>query len=128
MILVIGGFAQGKLDYVLGRTGYTQNDIARDFKSAMSRPIFYGLHNVVAECLEAGGDPEEEIKKVMSENRDIIIICDELGCGVVPADPFERKWRDCVGRICCDIAARAHRVERIMCGLPMVLKGSEKWS
>ena len=90
--------------------------------------MFYGLHDAAAECLRTGGDPEKEIEKVIDENRDIIIICDELGCGVVPVDPFERSWRDSVGRMCRSIAERAECVVRILCGLPMVLKGTEKWS
>lgn len=128
MVLIIGGMAQGKLDYVLEKTGFTQDDVAYDLPSALNRPVLYGLHDIVAQCLKLGGDPDREVKKVMDDNPDIIIICDELGCGVVPIDPFERKWRDSVGRICCDIAGAAKRVERILCGLPMVLKGEGKWS
>lgn len=128
MVLIIGGMAQGKLDYVLGKTGYTRDDVAYDFCSALNRPVLYGLHDVVAQSLRLGGEPESEVRKIMDENPKIVIICDELGCGVVPIDPFERKWRDCVGRICCDIARSAERVERILCGLPMVLKGEGKWS
>lgn len=128
MILIIGGMAQGKLDYVLSQTGYTKNDVAFDFLSALNRPILYGLHDLVAECLKSDGNPEEEVNKIVDENPEIIIICDELGCGVVPLDPFERKWRDWVGRICCELAKNAQRVERILCGLPMILKGGDKWN
>lgn len=128
MILIIGGFAQGKLDYVLERTGYTGADVARDMVSAMNKPILYGLHDIVAGCLREGGDPETEMRKVIKSNPELIIICDELGSGVVPVEPFERNWRDCVGRMCRDIAAEAERVERILCGLPMVLKGEGQWS
>ena len=128
MILIIGGMAQGKLEYVLGRTGYTKNDVAYDFSSALSRPILYGLHDLIARSLKAGGDPENELKKIMLANPGVIIICNELGSGVVPIDKFERKWRDLTGRICCNIAGHAVRVERIFCGLPMVLKGGKEWN
>ena len=42
MILVVGGFAQGKLDYVLGRTGYTEKDVVilRPLRAA---PCFTGF-------------------------------------------------------------------------------------
>ena len=36
--------------------------------------------------------------------------------------------REAVGRLCCRLAERAERVERIFCGLPMVLKGEGPWN
>ena len=46
---------------------------------------------------------------------------------MVPIDPGERSWREAVGRLCCVLARRADRVERIFCGLSMVLKGEGAW-
>ena len=40
----------------------------------------------------------------------------------------ELARREAVGRLCCRLAARAARVERIFCGLPMVLKGEGPWN
>ena len=128
MILIIGGMAQGKLDYVLGQTGFTEKDVARDFENAKKRPVLYGLHDIIAELIKDGRDPEREIEELIGVNPDIIVVCNELGCGVVPIDPFERLWRDSVGRVCCRLALNAQRVERILCGLPLVLKGEGGWS
>ena len=47
---------------------------------------------------------------------------------MVPVEPEQRTWREAVGRLCCRLAQRAERVERIFCGLPMVLKGAGTWS
>ena len=58
----------------------------------------------------------------------MILICDEVGCGVVPVEPAQRARREAVGRLCCRLAERAERVERIFCGLPMVLKGEGPWN
>ena len=85
MILIIGGAGQGKLDYVLQKTGYGPAQV-------------------------------------------VILICDEVGCGVVPVEPAQRARREAVGRLCCRLAERAERVERIFCGLPMVLKGEGPWN
>jgi hypothetical protein len=126
--LIIGGMAQGKLAYVLKKSGYSESDVARTLESAIKRPILYGLHEIAAGILRSGGDPEREIEAVVARNPGLIVICNELGCGVVPIDPFERLWRDCVGRICCSLAEKAERVERILCGLPLVLKGDGPWS
>ena len=43
MILIIGGAGQGKLDYVLRRTGLGPEMVARDPEGARTLPILYGL-------------------------------------------------------------------------------------
>ena len=118
MILVIGGVGQGKLDYVLQKTGYGREQVARTPEEARTRPIFDGLERW----------PELNEEELLAANPELIVICDEVGCGVVPMDPAQRTWREQVGRLCCRLAARAERVERIFCGLPMVLKGDKAWS
>lgn len=114
MILIIGGVGQGKLDYVLKKTGYTLENVAYTPEDGAKKPIFAGL--------ERWGDLDETA--LLAQNPDVIFICAEVGCGVVPADPAERIWREKVGRLCCRLAERADTVERIFCGLPMVLKGA----
>ena len=122
MILVIGGAGQGKLDYVLGKTGLGPEDVARDPVSARTKPIFDGL----AQWVRA--HPDGDLDGLLEVNPEVIVLCDEVGCGVVPVDPAQRKRREQVGRLCCRLAKRAERVERIFCGLPMVLKGEGPWN
>ena len=45
MTLIIGGAGQGKLDYVLHKTGYGQDQVAHDPEEARTRPIFDGLEH-----------------------------------------------------------------------------------
>lgn len=117
MVLVIGGVAQGKLNYVLDKTGYTMSDVAQNPKDAERLPIFYGL--------QRWGDLEET--PLILKNPKLIFICDEVGCGVVPLKSEERIWREQVGRLCCRLAQEAKSVERIFCGLPLILKGDGRW-
>ena len=51
-----------------------------------------------------------------------IIVCDELGCGVVPMDAFERAWRERTGRIGCELAKQAEAVYRVTCGIGTRIK------
>ena len=118
MILIIGGVGQGKLDYVLERTGYGMDQVAHTPEQARTRPVFDGLEQW----------PELDEQALLAANPDVICICDEVGCGVVPVEPDQRTWREQVGRLCCRLARRAERVERIFCGLPMVLKGEGAWN
>jgi len=131
MILIIGGSRQNKLQYVLQKTGCKDCNVVEDFESAKDFEdvgILYNLHYAVREALNTNLDPFLEINDIVSENPDIIIICDEVGCGVVPISPDERLWRETVGRICCHLSGKADRVERIFCGIPMVLKGAGEWN
>ena len=87
-------------------------------EEARTRPVFAGLEDW----------PELDEAALLEANPDVILICDEVGCGVVPVEPAQRARREAVGRLCCRLAERAERVERIFCGLPMVLKGEGPWN
>ena len=50
------------------------------------------------------------------------VICDEVGCGVVPMDRHDRERREAIGRLCCQLAQEAQAVYRLQCGLAMRLK------
>ena len=84
MILIIGGAGQGKLDYVLQKTGYGPAQVARTPEEARTRPVFAGLEDW----------PELDEAALLEANPDVILICDEVGCGVVPVEPAQRAHRD----------------------------------
>lgn len=108
MILVIGGFGAGKRAWVREHLGYCEAQFSSD--PADSRPVLYGL-----EGLEIGSASELRNKQV--------VICDEIGCGLVPVDAGERARRERVGRLCVELAADAERVVRVICGIGTILKG-----
>ena len=113
MILIIGGAGQGKLDYVLQKTGYGPAQVARTPEEARTRPVFAGLEDW----------PELDEAALLEANPDVILICDEVGCGVVPMEAFERQYREITGRILCGIAKKADTVYRVMAGIPVKIKG-----
>ena len=112
MILIIGGKGQGKLDFALS-LGYTAEHVATALPT--NRPVLYGLQELTRQ------NPDLTPAQLPCE----VIICDEVGCGVVPVEPGQRAWREAVGRCCCALAKEAQRVERVFCGLPLVLKKEE---
>ena len=57
--------------------------------------------------MKAGRNKEELIDTLRKRDRELILICDEVGCGLVPVDAFEREYRETVGRICTALANRA---------------------
>lgn len=114
MILVVGGQGAGKREYVK-TLGYGEDD----FTVVLSdeRPVLADLHLL----LKAGPD---EAERVFAELlRKEVVICNEVGCGVVPMAAVDRAWRDLVGRTCTRLAAQSDRVVRVCCGIPLCIKG-----
>ena len=109
MRLIIGGMHQGKLNYALS-LGYTMDDVATSLPT--DKAILYGLQTLT----------RDNPNLTAADIPDCIVICDELGCGVVPLDYEDRAWRERTGRLCNDLAARADHVDRVFCGIPMKLK------
>ena len=62
---------------------------------------------------------------ILKKNPNAVITCDEIGCGIVPIDKTDRLWREMSGDACQYLALRAAKVCRVVCGIPMALKGGE---
>ncbi len=54
----------------------------------------------------------------------VVLVSNEVGLGVVPADPLSRRFVDLAGELHRRLAALADRVELVVAGLPLVLKPS----
>jgi len=52
----------------------------------------------------------------------ILLVSNEVGQGIVPANPLARRFRDEAGRLHQKIANRCDRVLFIIAGLPLILK------
>ncbi|MCB9488084.1 MAG: bifunctional adenosylcobinamide kinase/adenosylcobinamide-phosphate guanylyltransferase [Deltaproteobacteria bacterium] len=57
---------------------------------------------------------------------DLVIVTNELGWGIVPADGMTRSFRDEAGRLNQRVAEKADRVELLVSGIPLVLKDNLK--
>lgn len=131
MILIIGGFAQGKLHYVKQR--YVHREDGREvavLDGTLELPAGTGalqvivnhLHRYIREQLRQGTDPEAMIENFCKEHPDCILICDEIGNGIVPMEAEERTYRERTGRILEQLAAQADEVVRVVCGIGQKIK------
>jgi len=114
MVLIIGGMAQGKLEFArreLGVTAWSDGVLGPE-------DCVYGLQRIIREQAEAW----ESIERWCGEHPQGVMICDEVGSGVTPLDGKERAWRERAGRICCRLAAMSEAVYRVSCGLGVRIK------
>ena len=108
MILVIGGRGAGKRNFVAQVLGYGPEACSADPEDRT--PVLYDLE----QC-----SPLPPVEALLRRE---VVVCREVGCGVIPMDAQERNWREAVGRLCCALAAQAEAVYRVSCGLGMRLK------
>ena len=110
MVLILGGAGAGKKEYARS-LGFTDADFTTDVSDG--KPVLYDLETIVR-----GADvPFDALL------RKKLILCREVGSGVIPMDPKEREWREAVGRLCCALAKEATAVVRVVAGIPVALKG-----
>lgn len=63
------------------------------------------------------------LKALQSTKKDIIIVANEVGLGVVPESELGRKFRDLAGWLNQDIAKIADTVFSVTVGIPLKIKG-----
>jgi len=56
-------------------------------------------------------------------NTPVILVSNEVGWGIVPANPLARRFRDEAGGLHQELAQQADLVALVVCGLPVFLKG-----
>lgn len=76
--------------------------------------------------MQSGDDLEGLADSIVRRNPELVIVTREIGYGLVPIDAFERDYREKTGRICTELAALASRVDRVICGIGVLLKGERE--
>lgn len=113
MLLVIGAEASGKRDYVKS-LGYTDEDISSSLQD--NCPVLDQLHRLIARKPQGC---EAWLPKLLDKR---VIICNEVGSGIIPDTREGRLCREQTGRMCVLLARQADHVVRMVCGIPVILK------
>ena len=123
MIFIIGGREQGKTAYamklwekrtlerrktkdlstVLNRSKNPEacrvtariadGRLETDEQTIMQADLITHFELFVRREMEAGRDPYVFAERLMQENPDAFVTADEIGCGIVPMEAFERDYR-----------------------------------
>lgn len=126
MILIIGGAFQGKKEYAKKTFGLKEEEFVDgaccgEEELYQAKAVLH-LHEFVRRNLKEGRNIEGMAERILQKNPSVILLCNELGSGVVPVEAFDREWREATGRLCCRLAAEAEEVHRVVCGIGMVIK------
>ena len=113
MILIIGSEASGKRTFA-GKLGFTEEQMSEDAGSAA--PVIYH-----AEHLALTKEEADRICPLLMEKE--IVMINEVGSGVIPAVKEDRIAREAAGRLAVQLAGEADTVIRMVCGIPVCLKG-----
>lgn len=132
MKLVIGGRAQGKLNYVLQHMTDENYQIydgvfpdeGELFNLTKKNEwlIVNHFHKWVNKELKENRNPEEELEAFLKKGVRFVVISDEIGNGIVPVDAFEREYRERTGRMLIKLAEQADEVVRVLCGIGQKIK------
>lgn len=114
MILIVGGEGAGKRSYAKS-LGYRDADMADAVLD--SRPVIFHTERLAFER----PDQVEALYEALVKKE--VVICNEVGSGVIPVDRAGRLGRESTGRLCVLLAQRAGTVVRMVCGIPTVIKG-----
>ena len=75
------------------------------------------FHLWVRRKVKEQADVPKLTETFIKKNPDCIVICNEVGCGVVPMLKEEREYREQVGRMQVILAKSSESVERVICGI-----------
>jgi adenosylcobinamide kinase/adenosylcobinamide-phosphate guanylyltransferase len=120
------------LDKVIKEMGNSYKGILLDCITVMTTNLLMDFTDIDFDnmTLVEADEIEEQIKsqfeKLMKslENvgADIIMVTNELGCGIVPENKLARFFRDVAGRVNQYVASNCEEVYLTVCGIPMKIK------
>ena len=129
MKLIIGGAFQGKRKMAETLFGMKASELADGAFCSMEDIFVCGgifhFHEYIRRMLLEKRGTEELVSELLERNPNIVLISTELGYGIVPMDPFDRLYREKVGRICTEAAEHADCVCRVIAGIPVFIKGKQ---
>lgn len=130
MKMIVGGAYEGKTDYAKWQFELTDSEIVDGLECSkrdlMNCRCVKHAEELVRRSLKRGEDPMQLADGMIRFNPDMIVIANEVGCGIVPVNSEERAFREAAGRFCTKLAAFSDEVHRVVYGEGMIIKKEEK--
>ncbi|MDE5564499.1 MAG: bifunctional adenosylcobinamide kinase/adenosylcobinamide-phosphate guanylyltransferase, partial [Oscillospiraceae bacterium] len=101
MYFITGGIHAGKTAYVTKQFGIRPADMTDGadcaFETALTAVCIKNYQQFVRRLLADGQEPLTFTESLLEKNTDVIIMMNEIGCGIVPLAWEERCWREHTG-------------------------------
>lgn len=123
MILVTGGIASGKKTYLEGcgmNTAAVYDAREPEASTASLEDAAVVLH--VEELVRQEAISDEVLQLLLAKEA---LTSTEVGSGVIPLTWDDRQFRERAGSLSSALAKEAAGVVRMVCGIPVVLKGAK---
>ncbi len=111
----VGRFDAYLLDCVTIMVSNLLLDAKLDFDTASEAAIDALEEGVKAEMVGL-------IDAIRESGDNIVLVTNEIGCGIVPANRMARYFRDIAGRVNQYVASQADRLTLVVCGYPVQVK------
>jgi adenosylcobinamide kinase / adenosylcobinamide-phosphate guanylyltransferase len=82
------------------------------------------VSNLLLADLDVAAETARLERVLSARSGHVVLISNEVGSGIVPANALGRRFRDVQGALNQKLAAQADRVVLVVCGLPVMLKGA----
>lgn len=130
MILITGGAFQGKLEaaeHIYKTQNPEKQPLLAEGEQAepeelQKADIIHNFHLWLGRLLKEGKDPCSMVEALLEANPDVILVMNQLGCGIVPLEKSDREYRELAGRVGCALARQAEEVYLVNCGIARRLK------
>ena len=125
MELIIGGAFQGKTAFAKENFGISAEEIFvcdKDSAPEFDKKCITHIERFSFWCVEHGIEPADYFFEHAENAENLIVISDDISCGVVPIDKTERAWREANGRLLIRLSKESEHVTRVFCGLSQRLK------
>lgn len=123
MDLVYGGAYQGKTEFAKEKFVLKDEDIfvcCTENEPCFDKKCISHIERMSFFCVKNGIEPADYFFEHADKN--IIVISDDISCGIVPIDPVEREWREAHGRLLMKISRESQSVTRLFCGIGIKIK------
>jgi len=81
-------------------------------------------HDDQFDAMDYAQEREWLLQALQAVQGSVVLVSNEIGWGVMPANRISRHFADLLGQLNQDVAALSQRVSVVVCGLPLCLKGS----
>ena len=102
MILIVGGTFQGKKAFaeklLNEKREHFTDGTSCAFSDIYHAKVLFHFHEYIRRMLEQEMSVQDLAEQLRMKNPDLVLISNELGCGVVPMDVFDRNYRETTGR------------------------------